>query len=508
MKFSIIHPTARVTPDFEHPWWEAFASAYVRCDAPELVEYILVVHVSRIADFWACFPTGMRDDDRNRTGWGKLQIVTNYGRDCLVDQCNAGQLAMSGEILVGNQDDMRFPEYWDTEIAKLIPDTSKFVCVQAKTDGARPDLLTIPTIATKPLVDAIGPVSPEYDGMYSDDEWSLKAFPFAISSGLYFRHLHPANGTGKGDAVHAMENREEAYKIGWDTFRRRKALGFPRVELPGFEMRGAPALPTRKKERILALCTPGEQHCGQWSRERDRLVFGLASQGWVIRTYWDYTTNVYHTRMGITRDIIADAQKTGEAPELVLWIDDDNIPSLQAAQFQISTLEEHPEYSGAAGWCWIKFREDGKIQWMPSCGNFKPDTMFLLPTLLDDLYADNAAPKQIEWSGFPHMLVRYDALVQLGMEAFRPLFCEENEFGFTGEDTAFFACAMEAGLKFCVVPQAKVEHLKLQAIEPDYLIGENANPAKAAGVESDRSRRNGERMEVSREVKEFMGVAM
>jgi hypothetical protein len=67
---------------------------------------------------------------------------------------------------------------------------------------------------------------------------------------------------------------------------------------------------------------------------------------------------------------------------------------------------------------------------------------------------------------------------------------------------------MEAGLKFCVVPQAKVEHLKLQAIEPDYLIGENANPAKAAGVESDRSRRNGERMEVSREVKEFMGVAM
>ena len=486
MKFSIIHPTARVTGEFAHPWWLAHDSALTTCANPRDVEYIVVVHESRARDFrlhdgllWAAF--------------GRFTVVVNYGRDCLVDQCNAGQLAMSGEILVGNQDDMRYPEHWDTEILKLIPDTSKLVCVRAKSDGApRPDLLTLPTIATRALVEAIGPISPEYDGMFSDNEWSEKAqvFGSVIPSSLYFRHLHPVHGLSKSDAVYAMENREEAYRIGQEVYRRRKAAGFPRVELPGFP-------PAPRKERIIAICTPGEQHSNRWNRERDRLIFALIEAGWTPRTYWDYTTNVYHTRMGITRDIVKDAEITGQAPALVLWIDDDNIPDARSVEFLLSTLEAHSEYAGAVGWCWIRFYDnEGNVAWMPSCGNFKPGSVScLLSTKLADLYADNAAPKQIEWSGFPMVLMRYEALAQLGMQAFQPIFTDENEFGFTGEDTAFFACARIAGLRFCVDPRAKVEHLKLLPQEPDYEIPKQCAPEIASAIEADRMRRKGDRVE-------------
>jgi hypothetical protein len=500
VKFSIIHPTARVTPAFEHVWWKAAIAAVEHCDNPAECEYILVVHETRVIDFYRYLK------EYWPLKWGRFTVVTNHGRDCLVDQCNAAGLAAQGEIIVGNQDDMRFPEHWDSEILKLIPDTSKMVCVKAKTDGApRPDLLTIPTIATKVLCDAIGPLSPEYDGMYSDNDWSASVFASEArvihSFYLYFQHLHPANANGKADAVHLMENREEAYRIGKEVFERRKAAGFPRVELPGYERKDI-AQTTR---RIIAICTPGEKHSWEWEKEYMRLVFGLAFKRWVVRSNWGYSTNVYQTRAGLTRDVLKDAETTGAAPDLVLWIDDDNTPSLEAVEMLIDTLEAHREFDGAAGWCWIKFRDaEGKIVFMPSVGNFKPGTMYLLSTKLDDLYADEAAPKSIEWSGFPTLLMRFDALKQLGPLSFAPLPCKENENGFTGEDVSFFCKARSAGLKFCVDPRAKVDHVKPCAIEPDYVIGKKADPVKAQNVENDRARRNGAEMEVSPEVAPYV----
>ena len=255
MKFSVIHPTARVTPDFDNPWWKAADSAISGADNPRDLEYILVVHHSRAQDFW-----------EHLQGWlacevGRFQIVINWDRDCLVDQCNAGMLAAQGEIQCWNQDDMRYPPHWDAEVSKLIPDTSKLVCIQSLANGARKDLLTLPTICTAVLVRKIGALSPDYDGMFSDDEWSIKAraLGVVVQSTLYFEHLHPADGKGKVDSVHAMENRDEAYRIGSDTFNRRRALGFPRVPLPGETVsEPAESLP------LIAVCVPGYDFTFPW----------------------------------------------------------------------------------------------------------------------------------------------------------------------------------------------------------------------------------------------------
>ena len=524
MKFSIIHPTARVTPAFASPWWKAMVSAHDGCGDPSQVEYIVVVYHSRLQEFWEAFSAQEYPDAfcvphnyvNGVSHWGRFTVVTNYDRDCLVDQSNAGHFAASGEIIVGNQDDMRYPEHWDADILKLIPDTSQRVCVHALSPNIRPDLLTIPTIITRTLADAIGPISPEYDGMFSDDEFSVKVRQLGkiIDVPMGFEHFHPSTNTAKMDAVYAQENRKEAYRIGLEVFQRRQALGFPYVELPAcphgavhaHKCEGTPA--AMPSQRMIAICTPGEHHCAQWEREYFRVCFALASRGWIIRTYWGYTTNVYATRIGITRDMFKDSETTGQKPDMVLWIDDDNMPSLPAIEMLLSTLDSQPDYAGTAAWCWIRSSQGEEIAWLPSCGNFKPGTLFLLPTLLPDLYADNAAPKQIEWSGFPTIVIRYSAVETLGTEAFRPLYAEENVNGFTGEDISFFACAKNAGLKFLVVPKAKVEHLKFLPIEPDYEIGPKADPARATIVEKDRERLNGPRLEVPSEVKELMEAAM
>jgi hypothetical protein len=318
-------------------------------------------------------------------------------------------------------------------------------------------------------------------------------------------HFHPSVGTAKVDAAYAAHNAEENYRIGREVFERRGAQGFPRADLPGWPKSEPPTC----KERILALCTPGEHHCYDWSRQYVALVFHLVNQGWTVRSYFGYTTNVFHTRMGMTRSMFTDSAKTGQEPERVLWIDDDNIPSIPAVRELMTTLDQHPEYSGALAWCWIKWRdEQGNIQYMQSAGNFRPGTLHLLPTKLSDFYADNGAPKQVEWSGFPTALIRYDAVKQLGTKAFLPIFTDQNEFGMTGEDVPWFVAGRDAGMKFCVCPRAKVEHLKFHEIEPDYIVGPNADPERARNVEADRARHNGARLGTTAEIKELMEASM
>jgi hypothetical protein len=83
---------------------------------------------------------------------------------------------------------------------------------------------------------------------------------------------------------------------------------------------------------------------------------------------------------------------------------------------------------------------------------------------------DDLAPDAF-WSGFPVVLMRYSTLERLGPAAFAPMVRPDVKFGFTSEDTTFFYRAHQAGLKFAVDMRVKVPHLKLRAIEVQYLPG-------------------------------------
>ena len=511
MKFSIIHPTARVTPEFAHPWWLAAGSALQGCDSPTDGEYIVVVHHSRIVSFYAFMrPSYIADPLKS---WGRFTIAVNYGRDCLVDQCNAGQLAMSGEILVGNQDDMRYPEHWDTEILKLIPDTSKLVCVKAGNDNRVPHLLTLPTIATKALIDRIGPISPEYTAMFSDWEFGDRARSLGLvipASHIYFQHFHFASRSSEKsemDSVYAIENSEESYRVGWETYNRRKAAGFPAVALPGFEA-------ARRQEsfatRAISFCIPGEGHRMEWEVPFWELSHGLASDGWDIRLHPDYSTYVHHTRMQIATAAIA-ASEQREA-DYMLWIDDDNTPSLATVRRMIDYLDSHPEIDGVTGWYWFTSKgvsKDGiKTQFMICCGDFCAESLNLEPITPGKLFADSRSHKPIEWAGFGCVLMRYSVQRELGPRAWSPIDSEANEFGATGDDSSFFARAREAGFKFVVDPNAFVEHWKCRPIAPDMRVHMSAPEPLKEAVEKDRLHYKGPQVDVTQETYESMEAAM
>ncbi len=120
-----------------------------------------------------------------------------------------------------------------------------------------------------------------------------------------------------------------------------------------------------------------------------------------------------------------------------------------------------------------------------SCGKQGPD-LAMLPFHPDQLSAGPLVP--IDWSGFPCVLLRYEVLERLGKEAFMPIVRPDVKYGFTSEDTSFFLRAKEAGYQFLVDLRVKVPHIKMRAIEPQYVprpvkAGDEPShhPAMAAG---------------------------
>ena len=482
MKISIVHATARVTSDFEHPWWEAARSAAIAALRPQEIEYVLAVHHSRLASFWKHM-----DSFRARLPeFGRFVVAVNCDRDCIADQSNAGVMAATGDIQVGSQDDIRFPPHWDAEVCELIPDTSKPVVLRVSGNPQRPDLF-MPTICTRTLQDEIGPFSPEYISMYQDDEWSAKARRLATvvpAQHLTFEHLHPIYGQSKEDAIYSDENKREAYVVGQRVFLKRQAQGFPRVELPGFrpapssiaskpaangngilkKLAGVVAPPSPVIKRKIAACLPGEDH--------QRIATILSVQNFFESQGYDFDAILGHvsspdvTRINIAQTVL-DTTRPGETP-YVWWVDDDNVVSAEHMRRLYTFLEEHREADLVAGWCWIQ----RGAEWTASFGEFRDDKRARLYTWADIAQRGILQPFRVERmaSGFPCVLMRREVLEKLGANAFQTIHGEDLPYGRLGEDFSFFWRAQEAGIRCYVDPMVKCPHLKFISQEPDVRI--------------------------------------
>lgn len=481
MKFCILHATARVTPDYDRPWWAAATGALGNCDHPETLEYILVVHHSRMKEFWEHAPMwGMP--------WGKVSVVTNYGRDCIVDQSNAGRAAATGEIIMGIQDDLVYPPHWDTEVLRLIPDTSKRVFVKVRSDGYR-DLM-IPELCTRSLFLEAGAFSPEYESMFADNDWSerVKRIGGIIEAPhLYFQHLHPIHGTAEADDIYELQNRKEAYDIGRKVFARRQALGFPRVPLAG-ETEAAPAvdngggllgraasflkkqfesIPVPQTRNFIA-CMPGEDHeriTNLFQMERAANEQGFA--GFTVIA--GYTSSPDVTRISMAETAL-DHCAGNPATPYVFWMDDDNLIAPEQLKRLIAFLDAHPQTADiVVGWCWIRKGNE----WTPSVGAFTEEMKASWFTVAD-LLRSNGEPFLVDGlaSGFPCVMMRREVLERLGPRAFCriPVPEEIAKWGFLGEDFSFFWRAKAAGFRCWVDPQCKVPHIKPTAQEPHMLL--------------------------------------
>jgi glycosyltransferase involved in cell wall biosynthesis len=178
-------------------------------DTPEAVEHIFAI-----------------DADDEEGGKWLRQFNHVRGSSSCVTAWNLGATAASAPILVQLSDDWIPSRGWDTAILREIPDPSLPV-VLAVSDGGRNDDLLCMAICTRARVAQQGGelFSPEYVSMYSDNEFSHRAWRDGVvvdaRDRITFEHAHPAFGKGEEDETYRRQNAPERYTAGFDTFVRR-----------------------------------------------------------------------------------------------------------------------------------------------------------------------------------------------------------------------------------------------------------------------------------------------
>jgi Methyltransferase domain/Glycosyl transferase family 2 len=213
-----------------------------------------------------------------------------------------------------------------------------------------------------------------------------------------------------------------------------------------------------QKKRTIALCLSGERFEGDWLDSILTLyahLIELEYQVWRLRSY---TSNVYVTREELRHTLVGLAP----APDLVLWIDDDNI--VTPAQFDqlAADLEQNPETDGVTAWCWIHDKD--KRKFTVSCGEWSPDHIHWMPFGSDFVRSRELRP--VEVTGFPCFLMRYSAIEKAGERAFLPVLDRRLAHGLAGEDIGFCLAAEKGGATFLADPRVMVPHLKYVSCEP------------------------------------------
>ena len=462
--FSILHPTARL-PD---GWRPAYEQTVKNCDNPELIEYLLCLDQRDAGKLPLRFaPQDLKE---------RFITCISPDRPCSVAAYNAAAPHAQGRIFINAQDDVFFPPHWDTLLLQAIEDHYREQKNIANIEGRTPDERTpaerefvihvssgsprdhelmAPQIMSRARYERYGHIFyPEYLGMYADDELTERAYTDGVvirAPHLLFEQRHPAFEKAQWDEVYAHENSSESYRIGAEIIKLRRAkLGFSKASIPGVKS-------VAKDKPSLTVCLPGERFSMTWVETWTRLLvelLGICN----VNAMFGYASNCYTTRGCFAQGAI---QKPSE---YVLWIDDDNLVSIEQVKLLIADLEAHPSLSGVAGWCFTQF--DGmRAGHRLSCGVFD-SLKRCRPFTAEDMKTATGL-LGIDYTGFPCFLMRWEVLKQLMPGAFAPYIAADIDLGYYGEDVGFCIRAKEAGMSFAVDPRVKVPHLKLSDAGPD-----------------------------------------
>ena len=216
VSISVCHPTrgrALQAAQTRKRWLDAAAN-------PERIEYIF----------------GFSEDDEESVGiLSRFRHATSPAGNLAqtggtaVQNYNAATNAATGKIIVTAQDDVFPPLHWDLMLEQALADKLEKPAILQIKDGYRNDDLMVTFCVTRPTFAALGYgsqniLAPEYHGVFSDTEFSLRARrqPFFVPSDIVFKHEHPFwNPAVPTDDTYKMENSDEAYKFGNEVFRRR-----------------------------------------------------------------------------------------------------------------------------------------------------------------------------------------------------------------------------------------------------------------------------------------------
>jgi len=224
----------------------------------------------------------------------------------------------------------------------------------------------------------------------------------------------------------------------------------------GSALSGTAIIPNGK---VIAWCLPGETFQGPIVSAILRLYGYLLSRGYYVIMHQAWTSSPYVTREAIRLSVLEMSIK----PHYVLWTDDDNPVTPEIFERLLKDLEAGDEISMVAGWTWVDMYNGN---FAVSAGIFsedKTDIHVIPPKQI------NSETKliEVEWTGFPVVLMKHDALVSAGDKPFAGIPAPNSRWGMTGEDTAFCTnLKARSSCRIFVDPVAFVPHLKFGSIGP------------------------------------------
>lgn len=170
-----------------------------------------------------------RDDAESVTGLAAYRhvIVEERDKGC-VAAWNLATRASKGQILIQLSDDWLPIPNWDRIIYERCRDVSKAGVLRIS-DGRRVDDLLCMAIFTRPWLEQMGGdfLCPEYFGVYSDDEFSFRAYEAGVvidARDIVLTHLHPNYDESMSvDETHRRQNDSARLLEGKDIFVRRNS---------------------------------------------------------------------------------------------------------------------------------------------------------------------------------------------------------------------------------------------------------------------------------------------
>jgi hypothetical protein len=189
----------------------------------------LADHPEQVETIWC-----VDSDDRESVGVAKQfpHVVVEPGGGC-VRAWNAGAGVARGQILIQLSDDWQPCQGWDRRLLAEVSLAGKALedeWVVAVSDGHRTDDLLCMAILSRARWEKQGRemFSSEYQSVFSDNEFSLRAFRDGVvidaRQRITFEHQHPAFGKAQMDATYQASNAPERYKAGEEVFRRRNQV--------------------------------------------------------------------------------------------------------------------------------------------------------------------------------------------------------------------------------------------------------------------------------------------
>jgi hypothetical protein len=181
-------------------------------DRPEAVEHIFAVD---------------RDDVTSRRWLRSFKHVVSEDATC-VAAWNLAAKAARADVFLQLSDDWVPSRGWDTALAKAYAGHAPALVPFALwiDDGTRKDSLMCMAICSRARWRQQGDelFSPEYESMFSDNEYSYRAFRDGVvidARHITFTHTHPVFGKGDWDATYRRQNAPEKYARGLATFKLR-----------------------------------------------------------------------------------------------------------------------------------------------------------------------------------------------------------------------------------------------------------------------------------------------